>query len=218
MSQRPLLLAVGGVLGVSLGACVLNTVGLSSTSSEGAGGGTTSVTSGVPTTGAGGATGVTTAAETSATAQSSASAGGAATSSASSSASSSSASSSSASSSSASSAAASSSSASSSSGGGVTCDQQYGNVMEYDLCKLDAGFCEFNIKFTNEKTCRTVCTKRGGECEATYDTSASCVYDTLNKGCDFTMFNDAVCRCSLGCGNGPPCDANKVCILGLCTP
>lgn len=206
MSLRSLLLAVGGVLGVSLGACVLDTVGLSSTSSEGAGGGATSVTSGVPATGAGGTTGITTSAETSATAQSSA--GSAGTSSASSSASSSSASSSSASSSSAS---------SSSGGGGVTCDDQYSGASVYDFCSSSAVSCDFNVKFMNRTTCRALCTEFGGECIAAFDNTNSCQYTTTDKGCDY-MFKSAVCRCSLGCGNDLPCASNETCTAGVCTP
>ena len=68
------------------------------------------------------------------------------------------------------------------------------------------------------KSCGAVCAQFGGECELTLDSVATCMYGNETKDCNFTGYNDAICRCSLGCGNGPPCAANKTCTAGTCKP
>jgi hypothetical protein len=196
MSRRPLLLAVGGALVISLDACLVDWSGIPSTTSDSVGG--------APSTSGDGAADGTTATGGGQTAESSASAGGgggSGTSSASSSSSSA------------------SSSASSSSGGvSVTCDAEYGSVAGYQLCSSPVGLCEFNVHLATTKTCRAVCTQLGGECKATFDNSNTCVYGPPNFGCDSTMFSNAICSCSLGCGGGPPCAASQMCKNGTCSP
>jgi hypothetical protein len=90
--------------------------------------------------------------------------------------------------------------------------------MDYQLCKATPAFCEFNAKLASSKSCRDVCAKLGGECAATFHNGQPCDYQPNDVGCDASNSIDAVCRCSLGCGNGLPCTGSQVCSGGTCKP
>ncbi len=99
---------------------------------------------------------------------------------------------------------------------GYNCDKQYmANTAGYQLCwqGADCGFA-FNSTI---KSCAAVCAANGGECTATYNDQGDqkCTIGT-KESCLTMQFNSAVCVCSRGCGNGPPCGANQKCTNGQC--
>lgn len=63
-----------------------------------------------------------------------------------------------------------------------------------------------------------MCGKLGGACLMTLDNGTACQSLGPVKDCAYTMYGNAVCVCSLGCGAGPPCAANKACDGVACAP
>lgn len=68
---------------------------------------------------------------------------------------------------------------------------------------------------TTQGSCNTVCLSQGTECVATYNNDSQCGFG-VDLGCDANTFMSAICICSNGCGDGPPCGAGTACADGSC--
>lgn len=97
------------------------------------------------------------------------------------------------------------------------CATQYGDVPGFMLCGETDMNCTF-YALVQPETCASLCSHRGGECLQVFnnanDVPTCRVADS--QSCNDATLLDAICSCSQGCGQGPPCGPNKTCTGGMC--
>jgi len=98
----------------------------------------------------------------------------------------------------------------------VSCEDQYGDIAEFELCDESATECVFYYLMGNSLSCAAACGARGGECVSSHnDGNQNC--DVLGpESCAVTSHNHAICKCTAGCGAGGPCPVAQVCSSGTC--
>jgi len=103
-------------------------------------------------------------------------------------------------------------------GGAPTgCTAQYGDAPAFMLC-LETNFsCMFYAEVQPE-SCSSLCANHGGECMQVFNNANDIPTCTLSapQSCTDTTLKDAICSCSDGCGQGPPCPPGQVCTGGMC--
>ena len=95
------------------------------------------------------------------------------------------------------------------------CGMQYPN---HKVCSDDNGQCALDYNAT-QQSCAAVCQGGGGECLGAYNDlqNQTCQIDSGQPvSCTSTQFQSAICICSQGCGNGPPCGGLQICVNGNC--
>jgi hypothetical protein len=94
------------------------------------------------------------------------------------------------------------------------CDDTYGQINGVDqVCLQTDKTCELAYAATTQ-TCAEICQEGGGVCQAVFNNDPGACGHGQPSDCNNNIFNDAVCVCSRGCGNGPPCPGNQVCNAG----
>ncbi len=105
------------------------------------------------------------------------------------------------------------------SGGGTTipdCQTTYGSLNGVSqVCLETDSVCELAFSATTQ-TCTQICSQGGGVCQGVFNNAPGACGHAQPSTCDNNFFNDGVCVCSRGCGNGPPCPGNQVCNGGQC--
>ncbi len=102
--------------------------------------------------------------------------------------------------------------------GEIACDAQYQGSPGYGaVCTQGADACQLSANLT-VASCNAICEAGGGECLDAYnDDGSGCGYSQFPQiGCNTSTLMSAVCVCSRGCGQGPPCSNNQDCINGQC--
>ncbi len=102
-----------------------------------------------------------------------------------------------------------------------SCNNLYGNAASYSLCAESGNICEFAFNST-QGSCGSVCAAGGGQCISTVNdvNNQTCAMPNnpqLNPNtCNTTSYSSAICICTRGCGNGPPCQNGQTCQSGNC--
>lgn len=102
--------------------------------------------------------------------------------------------------------------------GEIACDAQYQFSPGYNMvCTQEADECELAANITIA-SCNTICQTGGGECLGAHnDDGSGCGFQQNPAlSCNSMNIMSAVCHCSRGCGQGPPCSINQDCINGQC--
>ncbi len=99
-------------------------------------------------------------------------------------------------------------------GGPLSCDAQYGAAPDYVLCDEDSGSCTFFVSLSGA-SCTQLCAALGGVCLGMINNGSEACQPAAVGPCNAAMA-DAICVCSLGCGQGPPCAGNLICVNGDC--
>jgi len=85
---------------------------------------------------------------------------------------------------------------SSETGAAQSCDEQYGSVLDYQLCTETLDTCAFNIRVDMSANCSQVCSMHGSVCvTADLNETEPCV-PIGEIPCDDMSFTDAICTCS----------------------
>lgn len=81
----------------------------------------------------------------------------------------------------------------------ATCDELYGDSLEYMLCDEQPSTCEFNVR-TNGGNCNQLCSAYGGTCVAAYDNTsdpgAECARIEASGDDCTTNRSTEICVCS----------------------
>jgi hypothetical protein len=95
------------------------------------------------------------------------------------------------------------------------CGMQYPN---HKVCSDDNGQCALDYNAT-QLSCAALCQGGGGECLGAFNDvqNQTCQIDQgAPLSCTSMQFQTAICICSQGCGNGPPCLILQTCVNGTC--
>jgi hypothetical protein len=99
-----------------------------------------------------------------------------------------------------------------------TCEDQYDALDGvFDVCGQNGEVCE--VAFGNGGTCNGVCGRSGTQCITVYNNAQGTICQRSQQGqfsCDQPA-NSAICLCTRGCGSGPPCPGDQICLGGMCT-
>lgn len=97
------------------------------------------------------------------------------------------------------------------------CDDQYDAAPGHVSCgSPDDSTCDFNMS-TQTQTCAQICAQGGGECVGVVnDGQGVCDKTQQDLGCFNSGFMSVICTCTVGCGNGPACPSNQICVNGTC--
>ena len=102
-----------------------------------------------------------------------------------------------------------------------SCNDLYGKAGGYSLCAESGNVCEFAFNST-QGSCSSVCSAGGGGCITMYNdvnNQACAKPNNPQLGtnlCNATNYTSAICVCTRGCGNGPPCPSGQSCNNGNC--
>lgn len=96
------------------------------------------------------------------------------------------------------------------------CTATYATAAGYkSLCLETADACELAFA-SSVQSCESLCAAHGGSCVDAFNiTGSSCVHEDA-IGCADATHSNAVCICTRGCGQSPPCSGGLVCSGGQC--
>jgi hypothetical protein len=99
-----------------------------------------------------------------------------------------------------------------------SCEELYGAMAQVlEMCGDTGTECSLRVTTANF-SCDQICRQGGGECSAYHndEPAETCGLGDA-YGCAYTGHLSAICICSHGCGDGPPCQAPASCNNGFCS-